>query len=227
MRSLEALLETTDPAWPWVRERLGSASNLAEVLPRDEATAGEVLHQLQVTTRSPLGAVAYETGGLLIDGGWLRVLGGGGDPRMRGSLATWNALGPHPAVASTRGMLLVAHDAVGGFFALDGGALGEGRGGAFYFAPDTLRWEDLERGYSDLLAFFLGGDLAGFYGGYRAAGWSEDVSKLSPDQGFSLHPPLWTAEGKDLTRVSRRPVPMTELLALQLDLARQLDGDGT
>ncbi|GEN08567.1 Protein of unknown function DUF2625 [Myxococcus fulvus] len=224
MRSLEALLETEDPAWPLVREWLGSASNPVEVLPRDEAATGEVLHQLQVTTRSPLGAVAYETGGLLVDGGWLRILGGAG-PRMRGNLATWNALGPHPAVASTRGVLLVAHDVVGGFFALDGGALGEGRGGAFYFAPDTLRWEDLGRGYSDLLAFFLGGDLAGFYSAYRAAGWSEAASRLSPDEGFSLHPPLWTAEGKDLTRVSRRPVPMTELLALQLDLARQFDGD--
>ncbi|WP_426731868.1 DUF2625 family protein [Myxococcus faecalis] len=222
MRPLKALLETEDPAWPLVREWLGSASHPVEVLPRDEASAGAVLHLLQVTTRSPLGAVAYETGGLLVDGGWLRILGGGG-PRMRGSLATWNALGPHPAVAPTRGMLLVAHDVLGGFFALDGGALGEGRGGAFYFAPDTLRWEDLGRGYSDLLAFFLSGDLAGFYGAYRAAGWSEEVPRLSPDEGFSLHPPLWTAEGKDLTQVSRRAVPMTELLALQLDLARQLD----
>lgn len=223
MRTLKELLDTTSPAWPLVQEWLASASNPVEVLPRDDVSAGQVLHQLQVTTRSPLGAVAHETGGLLVDRGWLRILGSGG-ARMRGSLSSWNALGPHQAVASTQGMLLVAHDVLGGFFALDGGALGEGRGGAFYFAPDSLKWEDLGRGYSDLLAFFLGGDLSGFYGDSRGAGWSEDVSRLSPDEGFSMHPPLWTAEGKDLARVSKRPVPMTELLNIQLEFARQLDG---
>ncbi|TQF13555.1 DUF2625 family protein [Myxococcus llanfairpwllgwyngyllgogerychwyrndrobwllllantysiliogogogochensis] len=223
MRTLQELLDATSPAWPLVQEWLASASSPVEVLPRDEVAAGEVLQQLQVTTRSTLGAVAYETGGLLVDQGWLRVLGSGG-VRMRGSLANWNALGVHLAVAPTQGMLLVAHDVLGGHFALDGGALGEGRGGAFYFAPDSLKWEDLGRGYSDLLAFFLGGDLSEFYGAYRWSGWSEDVSRLSPDEGFSLHPPLWTAEGKDPALVSRRAVPMTELLNVQLEFARQLDG---
>jgi hypothetical protein len=82
----------------------------------------------------------------------------------------------------------------------------------------------MERGYSDLLRFLLLGDLSDFYGAYRWPGWVESVAALAPDDGFSLSPPLWSKEGKDLSKVSRRAVPMTELLALQLDLARQLDG---
>lgn len=31
----------------------------------------------QVTTRSPMGAVVYHTGGILVDHGWIRILGAG------------------------------------------------------------------------------------------------------------------------------------------------------
>jgi hypothetical protein len=87
------------------------------------------------------GAVAFETSGLLVDDGWVRLLGGGSS-RMSG-LAEWNGLDGRSRVPETQGMCLVAHDAIGGFYALDGGALGEGKGGAYYFAPDSLDWENL------------------------------------------------------------------------------------
>ena len=40
--------------------------------------------------RSPLGAVVYETGGILVDGGWLRILGSG-NARLTRTLPGWNA----------------------------------------------------------------------------------------------------------------------------------------
>lgn len=48
-----------------------------EILPRDPAAAEAELVKTQVTTRSVMGAVVYETGGILIDRGWLRILGSG------------------------------------------------------------------------------------------------------------------------------------------------------
>jgi hypothetical protein len=36
-----------------------------------------------VTTRSPLGALASQTAGLFLDGGWLRHLGAGGPARLQ------------------------------------------------------------------------------------------------------------------------------------------------
>ena len=76
MRSLQELISLDDPAMPLVRQWLEEAGRPADLLPAS-AQANEVLLSLQVTTRSPMGAIAHETGGSLIDHGWLRVLGSG------------------------------------------------------------------------------------------------------------------------------------------------------
>ncbi len=68
-----------------------------------------------------MGAIALETGGILIDHGWLRFLGSGHE-RMRGSLLTWNANGGMIESHLLKNAFIVAHDVVGGFFALNGGA---------------------------------------------------------------------------------------------------------
>ncbi len=224
MRSLTELIDLKEPGWPLVKHWLAAANKPVEVLPRDPVAAEATLQALQVTTRSPLGAVAYESGGLLIDHGWVRVLGSGA-AKMRGSLMSWNGLGGHAAVEPMEGVLLVAHDAVGGFFALDGGGLGGERpGGAYYFAPDTLRWEEMGFGYSGLLEFLFSGDVAQYYKHLRWPGWEAESDALSPDSGFHLYPPPFSAEGKDVSKVSKRAVLMEELLRLQLTTARQLQG---
>ena len=106
-RSLDELTNVAEPAWPLVQEWLGEATNPAEVLPVDRSTRGEALHRLQVTTRSPMGAIVYETGGLLVDDGWLRILGSG-HPRLSRSIAMWNAdkwdgVEPPPALGRMAG----------------------------------------------------------------------------------------------------------------------------
>lgn len=223
-RPLDELINTKEPAWPLVKGWIdGAKARSVEVLDTTPSRAKEVLLALQVTTRSPLGALAFQTGGLLIDSGWVRVFGGGCS-RFEGDLARWNGLGPRPLTDRFDGAMLVAHDALGGFFALDGGALGEGKGHAFYLAPDTLSWEKLTDGYSQLLAFLLQGDLAGFYGELRWTGWEAEVKALSPDRGFHFHPPLF-AEVEPGTARSRKDVPMTELLGLTLEAMEQLTGE--
>lgn len=220
MRKLSELVDLTNPAWPEIEGWISASQNVVEVLQRVKDQAEQLLVELQVTTRSSLGAVAYETGGILIDDGWVRVLGTG-SVRMKGNLRSWNGMGGARAVSPMRGLLLVAHDAVGGVFALDGGALGGGRGEAYYFAPDTLRWESLNRGYTDLLQFFFTTNLEEFYGGIRWEGWREEAVRLSPDEGFSIYPPLWSKERKDAPP-SRRAVPMAELVGLNFEVASQL-----
>ena len=84
------------------------------------------------------------TPGILIDHGWLRVLGAGGHPRFGRSLPDWNE-------GRSDGFYLIADDAVGGFFALNGSALGEDFNQVYYFAPDSLRWEACKLGYSDFV----------------------------------------------------------------------------
>lgn len=143
MRTLEELIDTEDAALPLVQEWAAGASHPFEILEPSEADRQRVLLALQVTTRSTMGAVAHDTGGLLIDHGWLRVLGSG-HPKLARNIVDWNE-------ERSSGFLLVADDVVGGFFALNGGGLGEDAGAMYYWAPETLRWESLEIGYSDFL----------------------------------------------------------------------------
>jgi hypothetical protein len=220
MKPLSDLLETQEPAWPQVKEWLTKAKNPVEILETTGRRGADVLVALQVTTRSPMGAIAFETGGLLVDHGWLRLLGSGG-LRMEGDLARWNGLTSRPLVQAFSGAMIVAHDVIGGFFALDGGALGEGKGATYYLAPDTLEWEDVGFGYSGLVHWALNGDVAKFYADFRWPGWEAETKALSPDRGFNFYPPLF-AEAESLTARSRKDVPMPELLALNLSAADQV-----
>jgi hypothetical protein len=172
---------------------------------------------LQVTTRFPLGAIGLECGGILVDHGWLRLLGAGNAELM--GLLEWNGLGhsagPDPLLSDA---IVVAHDAVGGFFAINGGAFDGSRGDVFYFAPDSLRWEHLDTGYSGLVQWATSGDLASFYEGSRWPGWEQELASAGGDQGFSIYPFLSAAGGPIIDR-SRRLVPMTELWGIQWRLA--------
>jgi hypothetical protein len=211
MKSLIELLDHADPAWPLVQAWCDSASNPVEVLPRS-SDRDAVLLDVQVTTRSVLGAIAYNTGGVLLDSGWLRLLGSG-HPRLPRTLPSWNKGRTYDQPGEGIGYYLVADDVVGGFFAINGGGLGEDQGTVYYAAPDSLRWESLERGYADFVHWCLTGDLAKFYETFRWHGWEAEVSGLPTDKGLFILPPLF-ASGPPVAERSRGPVPVTELYDL-------------
>jgi hypothetical protein len=212
MRTLEELVDTDDPAWPLVEQWIAEAGNPVEVLPPKDPDRAEALLATQVTTHATLGAVVYETGGLLIDSGWLRILGSG-HPRLPRSLPGWNAGRTTFEPGTPPGFLLVADDVLGGFFAINGGALGLTVGNVFYFAPDALEWEDLDRGYSQFVHWCLSGDIAFFYETWRWPGWESEVAALAGDQALSIYPPLWT-QGPRMAERRRGPVPIAELYRL-------------
>jgi uncharacterized protein DUF2625 len=209
MRKRNQLIEDKDPAWPIIQAWLLDAANLVEVLPALELNRGAALVATQVTTHSTLGAIVYETGGLLVDSGWVRILGSG-HPRLPRSLPEWNA--GRTVVASDKAppFLLIGDDVVGGFFAINGGALGLTPGNVFYFAPDSLEWEDLGRGYSEFIQWCFSGDLGSFYEGIRWPGWEKEAATLAGDRAYSVYPPLW-AQGPPVSERSRRDVPLAEL----------------
>jgi len=69
MRKAEDLINTKEPGWVLVQQWIDSAKNSIEVLPVDTAKAKDALYKTQVTTRSPMGAIIYMTGGILVDDG--------------------------------------------------------------------------------------------------------------------------------------------------------------
>jgi len=210
MRPLTALINTEDSAWPLIQEWIQSAKNKVEVIPAEAEYGREALYNTQVTTYSPMGAIVFHTSGILIDNGWIRILGAGNSKRYHRSLPAWNKGKTGTAYGEQPGYLIIADDAVGGFFLLNGGALGEDVGKVYYWAPDNLNIEPLELSYTDFLHFCFYGNLNEFYSNLRWNNWQEEVSKISADEVFSFFPFLFTSEGKDINAISRKVIPIEE-----------------
>jgi hypothetical protein len=217
VRSYAELL-SEDPAFAALSKEAAAARNGAVLLPcvSDEQRRA-CLVALQMTTRSTLGAIAHETGGVLVDHGFLRMLGSG-SPRLPRQLIAWNA----ELAIPLESFIIVADDAVGGVFAIDTGKLGA-PGHVHYFAPDTLEWEDTELGHTDWVSWAFEGDLAVFYENMRWPGWEKDTEALGGDQALSVVPPMWTeGDALPIAKRDRRPVPAKEQFLLQQQFAKAL-----
>lgn len=219
-RPVEALINKEDPGWPLVLEWIAKGTNLVEILPADSLNARQALHDMQVTTRSPMGAIVFMSGGILIDHGWIRILGSG-NARLTRVLPTWQRTIQLKASKSSPALLIVADDAIGGIFVLNDGSLGTDPGKIYYLAPDTLEFEALDLGYSDFLIFCFSNDLDNFYDGYRWKSWKKDVSQMSGDSVVGFYPYLWTKEGKEIENNSRSVIPVAEYYELVMSFREQ------
>src|SRR5918997_5438561 len=198
-------------AWTEVYEAVAAAPSPVEVLPADPVRAEACLAALEISTRSWLGAVVANTGGLLVDHGWLRVLGSGHD-RLPDVASESDPAGPR---------VVVGYDVMGGQYVWVPAQPG-GKPTVPYFGPADLEWLDLDQGYADWLYAVLAGSLTQFYDTLRWPGWEAEVDALAADQGISAWPPPWSEEGKDLSTASRKAVPLPQLVAYYQDTARQL-----
>jgi hypothetical protein len=221
MRTLDQLINNTDPGWTFVKPWIDSAKNKVEILSVDMDKAKDALYKTQVTTRSPMGAIVYMTGGLLIDDGWIRILGSG-DGRLLQSLPDFNKGKTYDEFGQGAPYLIVAYDVLGGFFLLNGGGLGDDLGKVYYFAFDSLEYEPIDVTYSEFLLFCFDNDLDNFYEGYRWSKWKEEVSALKGNEVFNFIPSLWTKEGKDINNSSRHPVSVNEQYDLNIVFRKQL-----
>ncbi|MFE4952304.1 DUF2625 family protein [Leifsonia sp. NPDC056665] len=203
-------------AWPEIVRQIHEASVDVEAIPVDPVRGQAVLKELQLTERSTLGAIAANAGGLLIESGWLRILGGG--------MPGLPSLSQENSGSRARSHLVVAFDALGGRFAIDGGGLGIAAGEVCYWGPDTLAWSGIGGGLSAFVSWALDGGLTDFYASLRWTGWRQDSSSLAVDQGWSLYPPPFSTEGQNANAVSRSAVPLAELHYFYAEAARQLNG---
>lgn len=220
IRPIEELLDSEDAGWKLVTEWMTEATNEMLVLERDVAKGKAALYNTQVTTRSPLGAIILHTGGILVDHAWIRILGSG-SKEMQRSLPTWNQGKSFVNYGEALPFLLVADDAVGGFFALNAGGLGQDHGKMYYFAPDCLEWEPLGLTYSAFLSWTFTGDLADFYQDCRWEGWAEEVPNMGADKIMSFYPFLWM-DSRDLEQRKRKAIAVEEFWGVQMDIRDQL-----
>jgi hypothetical protein len=215
MRQLLELVETPQPAWPAVREAIDSAPVVVQVLRGNRARCDETLLRLQVTTRNVLGALVHQTGGLLVDEGWLRHLGGGcaGLPDVataNGIDARWPADrrtggAGHRARRARRPVRRQRHVAP------------RRRGRGALLRADTLRWEPLEVDHAEFVAWSMSGATSEFYAAFRWTGWEDEVRHLPLSMGVCLVPPPFLTTGRDVSGITRRVIPWDDLQALYAD----------
>lgn len=220
MRELPDLINVPDPAWPGLARMLLHQHPRARTLPIEPAAGERCLYRLQVTARSTLGAIALHTGGLTVQHGWLRILGGGG--RTLPSLADANGLDDPTPSSGTPPLLLVAFDVLGGRFAINGGGLPGDPYEVCYWGPDTLEWEPLAFGYTDFFHWTMTSGLDDFYAELRWDGWQEEVAAVPLSSGLSVYPPLHTQESRPVDAASRRPAGWSEVTGFLDDLAAQV-----
>lgn len=221
MKPLESLIDTQDPGWPVFMEWTKEAKNRFRILPKTSERASRELLNAQVTTRSIMGAVIYETGGILIHDGWIRVLGSGSAELDRGVMS-WNRGKSFAEYGDPAPFLLVADDLFGGYFAINAGAFGPETGKIFYLAPDTLQWENLEVGYSEFLYWLLTGPIEDFYQAFDWSTRDEDTAHVDANHTLSFVPFPWTQEGHDIALCDKRIVPVGEHYALTVEMMGQL-----
>ena len=200
--------------WNEILQMFEHGNNRIHVLSVDPMRANYTLSTLQVSERSYLGAIARYSGGVVVDRGWIKLLGSGNDA-IFGDLLSWNGFGNDIGVLPLHGACIIAYDLAGGFFALNGGCFASEGHNVYYFAPDTLEWEDTELSYSDFCEWLANGDLELFYRTFRWSGWENDIAALKGNEAISYYPPLWTEEGS-AERSSRKAVPVAELWNLYI-----------
>ena len=198
-------MESPSRAWPLVKRWIDQATNEVTTLPADPAGGERALEALEIPERSVLGALALHTGGLSIDHGWLRVLGGP-------ALLDWGD--------QVKGGLIVGHDVVAGFYSVD-----KQDGEVRYLAPDTLEWEGTEMGHAAWVHWTLAGEIGAFYEALRWPGWEDESGPLAPDTGLQIQPPPFTREGRLIAESAKTAAPMAELWTAQQEYVRQYVGE--
>ncbi|WP_200940328.1 DUF2625 family protein [Pedobacter sp. Leaf194] len=221
--SLDALINKTDPAWPLVKKWIDSAKNKVEVLPVDSAKARETLHNAQVSTYATLGSVIFNTGGIMVDNGWIRILGSGSE-RLNRNIAEWNKGKTIKEYGDKIPYLLIADDAVGGFFAINYGGLGKDIKNVYYLEPNSLTWQPLGAGYGEFLVFCFDSDLSKFYKGLRWNSWDQFIGNLDGTKTYSFRPYLWE-EGTDIDKCSRKLVGIEEMYRFNIMKSKEINAD--
>jgi len=226
IKTVDELINYADPGWKNVKKMIDSAVNKVDIMAVDTNAAREAIYQLQVEANpnSPLGGIVYSTGGLLVEGGWLRVLGSGSNKLTR-SVSAWNKGKTFDNPGETGPYLLIADDALGGFFAINNGGLGSDRGRVYYLCPWTLQWDRLDMSYTDFLRFCFEGDFEEFYKPYMSKNWKYDVATLTADKCYNYTPPLWSKEGQKFTKSVRKHIPIEEQYNLNMQMRKQFGFD--
>ncbi|MBV9718319.1 MAG: DUF2625 family protein [Candidatus Eremiobacteraeota bacterium] len=220
IRSVEELT-SGDSLWPTITKWVRQANVTIDVLPRTDSDAEREIAALQVTTRSALGAIVFESGGIMLDHKWLRLLGTGLKD-VSPSIGHLNGLLDSSSASLIPGTLVFAWDVLGGIFVINENRLPFRRGNVCYFAPDSLAWMDTQMGHAEFCKWSFTDSLPRFFHHLRWSNWAAQVTTIPADHGLALYPPLFSKEGTQIENAAKKSVPTLDLLRLQIHYGKEV-----
>lgn len=76
--------------------------------------------------------------------------------------------------------------------------------------------------YTEFLFFCFNGKLDKFHKSLRWKNWEKEVAALDGNEVFNFYPFLWTKEGKNIEKCSRKNIPISEQYQLNINMRKQL-----
>lgn len=211
MRNVGQLIDTKESGMNLIKSWLKGSVNDVQILPRDKTKAEKALYNTQVTTRSPMGAIIYETGGILVKGGWIRILGSGGNDHLNRSLPDWNKGKTFKEFGDRPSYVLIADDIWGGLFAVNGGGLSiDDLGKVFRFSPDTREWNSMGKSYSEFIVWCFQTDLNKRYKRFLEGKYKNLPKNISGDEAVILASWLVSEDEKETDNDDLQVVPMED-----------------
>ncbi len=213
--------EDNNELWSEIEGMFRTSKTSVNISKGVEPSATEICGALKISSKSALGAIVMNTSGVTFDD-WIRLYGC--DTAERNGISKINLMSKDGNLNRISQMLIVATDVVGGMFAINAGKFGEGVGHVWYFAPDTLDWEDLGLKYPEFLAWLSKGNVEEFYQSMKWEGWRDCSKNAGFNEGILVYPFLWSEES-DVESASKSIVPFEELFNLNVEHRRKFGLD--
>ncbi len=203
---------STENAWRKISANAAKATNNVRIIPTDTTRGAFALFRGKYELNSTLAAFVFNCGGMMVDNGWLRVIGSGSAEFNRG-IVEWNNGKCKPDKDGVK-FLMIADDVVGGFFALYLTPTSNfEKAMVYYQGPNDREWVSTGLDYPAFLNFCFTGEVEMFYNNYHWTGWQEEIRMINNNQTISCYPEFWLEGAKD-TKLKRRVIPVQRLWEL-------------
>lgn len=204
-------MKTTD-AWNNIKNLIKRSGRDIMITPGDQEAGNHICTELQIPDATLLHAVVSNTTDIIVDR-TIHLLGQ--DTETIHGVRHYN----REAEFSDQfhGLFLIGYDIVGGLFAIDFERFAT-TNNIWYFAPDTLEWEDLGTTYEAFVNWCINGDIDSFYSSFRWHSWEKDVMGIGPNEAIFVYPFLWAKEC-NVESASKKVVRIDELIGVNFNIA--------
>ena len=176
----------------------------------------DILSKMGVIQNSVLGQIVTNAYGIVVDN-LVRVYANG-DEKESHNIYSYNR---ELEKSFGNKKLFVADDVFGGLYAMNNGAFEGDQGMIWYFAPDTLEWDNLGISYPEFITWISSSNFSDFYSTFIWNDLQKDICDIRFNQGVLIYPFLWSNECT-IETADKKVVPFIELISLNLENNKKL-----